>query len=137
MPPRLSLELVALAVIIGLGAWNARLRQAINARPAVEDKVQIVRVQGPSRVVVRYKDGQIVERERIVESVRYEKMAEHNEVPACPAPKRLYGGLGIDSLDAWQKPYLRGGGIVAESFGVGGTLNPWAKRVGLEVAYHW
>lgn len=142
MPRRLSLEIAGLAVIIGLAAWNARLRQAINARPAVEvhTELKTVRISGPVHVV-----KQIIEKpgaERIVTvtmdrgetTTTREKESDRSEKPACPSSPKLYGGLGIDALDAWQKPYVTGGGFVAETVMLGATINPWRKSVGLQAA---
>lgn len=136
MPKRLSLELAGVAAILFLVALCARQQERLAARPRVEEKVQIVRVSGPSRVVTKYLDGKVVERVRTVESVRYEKVAERTETPVGPSFKTRYAGLGIDGV-RWQQPDLRAGMTVLGVVDVGGRVNPWRKSIGLEAAWRF
>lgn len=138
--------LILAVAVVFLLALCRRQQEALRARPAVEVRTEVktVRVAGPVHIV-----KQIVEKpgaERVVTitvdrapvTTTSDRDVERKETPACAPARRLYVGAGIDSVAAWQKPYLRGGGMVFDGMlGVGGTINPWAKRVGLEAAYHW
>lgn len=146
LPSRSELELAGLVVIALLLALflNERRKVAmrdaiIAARPAVEERVQLVRTEAPARVVTKYLEGKVVE--RVIErgERRTETVKEHSERPACPAERRAptrYVGVAL-APDAWQKPRISGGLTFADRVDLGGYYDSRYSALGVETRYRW
>lgn len=126
LPSRGEVELAGVVVIVGLLAYTGRLRErvaardaALAARPTVEERVQLVRVEAPVRVVekiVRGADGACsIERTTERGAVTTTTDSARKETPAClPAAAvktwALGGGLDLRRRD-------RGNVGLSKSFG--------------------
>lgn len=146
LPSRSELELagvVALALLCAL-FMNERRKVAVRdaiiaARPAVEDRVQLVRVEAPVKVVTKYLEGKVVE--RVIErgERRTETVKEHSERPVCLPERRAptrYVGVAL-APDAWQKPRISGGLTFADRLDVGGYFDSHYSALGLESRYRF
>lgn len=146
LPSRFELELAGLAALIFLAAAYLRERQKvaardaiIAARPATEEEVREIRVEGPVRVVEKIVAGEVVERETMREVVRVERDSSRSETPACPPaprPKTRYAGLAA-APDAWRRPRVSAGLTLADRLDLGAYYDSRYAAFGLETRVRW
>lgn len=146
LPSRSEAELAGLVVIVFLAALflNERGKVAtrdaiIAARPAVEERTHIVRVEAPAKVITKYLEGKVVERTIERGERRTETGSERSERPACPAERRAptrYIGVAL-APDAWQKPRVSGGLTFAERLDLGAYYDSRYSATGVETRYRW